>query len=916
MKIKFYINYHTQWGQKIKLAGSLSKLGKWDDDKAAEMVLQESGNGNWELEIEVKNTKSFSFEYKYFIFDENSGVRLWEWGENRAITVKPKEQNNLEISDFWRSASDPNNINFSSAFTNALFPIDIKKSKESKVQAKEGKSKVRFQIKVSRLEKGDRVGIVGSAAALGKWKWTKMKQMDNPEHPLWTTDVVIDNADFPLSYKYCIFNELSKEVSFVEGGKDRVIAPMGKLSHKTVHIRTDENFNYPRFPWKGAGVAVPVFSLRTKNSMGVGEFLDIKLLVDWAKKTGMKMVQILPVNDTVAMHTWKDSYPYAAISVFALHPQYINLHAIGKLSSKITEEIVSEQARKLNELKEVDYEAVMRIKSRYLKLIFDEKKEEFLNSAEFKTFFLENQEWLVPYAAFSYLRDLFGTPDFSQWNRFEQATAELLEELTDPDAPHYEDIAVHYFIQYHLHVQLLEAADYARSQGIVLKGDIPIGIYRNSVDAWIEPKLYNMESQAGAPPDDFADKGQNWKFPTYNWDEMAKDDYKWWKNRLKKMSSYFDAFRIDHILGFFRIWEIPGHAVEGLMGYFNPSIPIHKNEFSERGIWFDYNRFCRPFIREHMLYPLFGEETQYIKDNFLNEYQLACFNLKPEYDTQKKVEKHFAPKVTDSADEINRKERLKNGLFYLISEVLFFEAPFTNGDAFNPRHSMYKTWSYQDLDEETRRKLNELYIDYYYRRNEEFWHNKAMVKLPAIKNATNMLVCGEDLGMVPECVPAVMNELGILSLEVQRMPKNPKVEFGHPANYPYLSVATPSSHDTSTIRGWWEEDSTRSQKFFNTILGHQGGSPFYCDPWIVRDIVNQHMYSPSMWAVFPIQDLIGMNGELRYNNAQEERINVPSNPNHYWRYRFHMFMEDLLEEDEFNESLLNMVKESGRYYAY
>jgi 4-alpha-glucanotransferase len=150
-----------------------------------------------------------------------------------------------------------------------------------------------------------------------------------------------------------------------------------------------------------------------------------------------------------------------------------------------------------------------------------------------------------------------------------------MKEFSSPDQPHFDDIAVNYFIQYHLHVQLSEAASYAHAHGVVLKGDIPIGVNRNSVDTWVSPELFHMQMQAGAPPDMFSVKGQNWELPTYDWDEMERTGFDWWKKRFSQMSNYFDTFRIDHILGFFRIWQIPIQQVEGIMGYLNPSIPIY-----------------------------------------------------------------------------------------------------------------------------------------------------------------------------------------------------------------------------------------------------------------------------------------------------------------------------------------------------
>jgi 4-alpha-glucanotransferase len=425
-----------------------------------------------------------------------------------------------------------------------------------------------------------------------------------------------------------------------------------------------------------------------------------------------------------------------------------------------------------------------------------------------------------------------------------------------------------------------------------------------------------MDCQAGAPPDDFSVKGQNWRFPTYNWDEMAKDNYAWWQQRLRQLSLYFDAFRIDHILGFFRIWEIPASQVEGLLGYFNPSIPYYRDELQNRGIWFDEKRLCQPYIREHFLYERFGDLTSFVKANYLVESAPQCYDLHPDYDTQRKIEEKLTVEPDTSPEMRNRLERISQGLFSLVSEVLFLQAPGTEGNAFFPRHTLHFTRSYQELDNHTKHVINEVYLDYFYHRNEEFWRGKAMAKLPVLKKATNMLLCGEDLGMVPACVPSVMNELGILSLEVQRMPKDPKITFGHPASYPYLSVATPSSHDTSTVRGWWEENHGLSQKFYNEILGNYYAAPYDCTTSVVRQIVEQHLYSPSMWAIFAIQDLLGMDENLRLPDAGAERINNPGNPTHYWRYRMHLNLEDLLLETGFNQLIRDQVHATGRLDAY
>jgi 4-alpha-glucanotransferase len=557
----------------------------------------------------------------------------------------------------------------------------------------------------------------------------------------------------------------------------------------------------------------------------------------------------------------------------------------------------------------------MNLKSRFYKKLYDQDRDNFLKDPEFKKFFQENREWLEQYAAFSYLRDQYHTPDFTCWEEYANYEKTKIDRLVDPKNKIYDDIAVHYFIQYHLHKQLRAVVDYAREKGVILKGDLPIGIYRNSVDAWVEPRLYHMDKQAGAPPDAYSISGQNWRFPTYNWEEMAKDDYAWWRKRLSQMAKYFDAYRIDHILGFFRIWEIPWESVEGLMGVFNPAIPMFRHEIEGHGLYFDYDRFCKPYIRDYMLEALFGELREEVIEKFLVPGQHDFYHLTPAFDTQRKVLEYFS-NLEESSETVEKNDRIKYGLYTLIGNVLFFEDPGSKRDAFHPKIAFHQTYSYQELDDYQKNILNGIYTHYFYHRQEDFWRDQAMIKLPAITKASDMLVCGEDLGMVPDCVPGVMYDLGILRLFIQRMPKETKGEFGHPANAPYLSVVSPSCHDMSTVRGWWEEDHERSQRYYNQILGHHGESPFYCEPWINEEVLVQHLYSPAMWAITPLQDLVAMEPKLRRKNPAEEQINDPSNPHNLWQYRFHMNLEDLLKEENFNRKLASLVEMSGRNRSY
>ncbi len=903
MKILFKINYHTHWGQQVYVSGSIPELGT--DDPAHAVPLGYTYDGNWEGKVEIDGVKDRKIHYKYLLKNDAGGWMEWEWGEPRVLDLSGIKARTMMVQDAWRPQSDIENPLFSQAFAGNLF----KRKGQGEAKSVKG-TNCRVQIMAPRLTPDQSVGIMGSCKALGGWNPEKVLLMQSTHFPVWHADIKLESNEPDFEYKYCIYDHKENKLIEWETGENRYYSTNGSLKD-IFHVKTDIKFRYPFGLWRGAGVAIPVFSIRTKNSWGVGEFADIKKLIDWAHQAGLKLVQILPINDTVATHTWTDSYPYAAISVFALHPIYLHPPAMGQLNNRAEANEFMAKAMALNELEQIDYEAVMEIKSAYYKKLYAQERDAFLNDPGFRQFFEDNREWLVPYAAFSRLRDMFKTPDFTLWAEFAHYDAQKIEGLVAEDKPDYDDYAVHYFIQYHLHLQMLDAANYAREKGVVLKGDIPIGIYRNSTDAWVAPHLYDMDTQAGAPPDAFAISGQNWGFPTYDWDEMAKDGYNWWRKRLSKMATYFDAYRIDHILGFFRIWEIPWDSVEGLMGRFNPAIPMFRYELDGNGLHFDYDRLCKPYIREYMLDELFGEDKEEVVNTYLNKGVDDFYFLKNEFDTQRKVEEFLNPIIADAKDK-ERLLKIKYGLFTLIGNVLLMEEPGSDGQAFHPRIALHFTYSFKELDDASRSALDRIYIHYYYERQERFWRGKAMVKLPAIINATNMLVCGEDLGMVPDCVPGVMDELGILNLEIQRMPKGTKNEFSHPSDARYLGVVSPSCHDMSTIRGWWEEDHDRTQRFYNHMLGHFGSAPQFCEPWVSREMIIQHLHAPAMWAIFPIQDFTAMDEKLRYKIPQAERINEPSNPKHYWRFRFHLYLEELLEADDFNKMLSELIMLSGR----
>ena len=656
---------------------------------------------------------------------------------------------------------------------------------------------------------------------------------------------------------------------------------------------------------KLAGTQVPVFSLRTRKSAGIGDFGDLKTMIDFVASTGQKVLQLLPINDTTITHTWTDSYPYSCISVFAIHPQYADLHALPELKDAKARAEAEKTRAELNALDKIDYEKVNDFKINYLRQIFNQEGEKMMKTAEYKAFFQASELWLVPYAQYSYLRDKNGTADFNQWPDHQVWDEAERKVLADPKTAAYKNVAFFYFVQFVLDRQMQEAHEHAKAKGVILKGDIPIGVNRNGCDVWTEPKYFNLNGQAGAPPDDFSANGQNWGFPTYNWFEMLKDGCQWWNRRFQNMARYFDAYRIDHVLGFFRIWEIPVHSVHGLLGQFAPALAMSREEIESYGLHFQEDRFTRPFITDWVLDRVFHERAGEVKEKYLDRLDDERYQMKPEVDTQRKVEALFA-------DVTNEKELwLRDGLYALISDVLFVR-DHTNPGVFHPRISAQLDFIYESLYDNDKAAFNRLYNDYFYRRNNQFWYQEAMKKLPKLVQATRMLVCAEDLGMVPDCVPWVMDELKILSLELQSMPKDPSVKFGHLSRNPYRSVCTISSHDMPTLRMWWDENVQRTQEYYNTMLYRQGPAPHPLPGWLASDIISRHLTSPSMLCILSIQDWLATDEALRLPDADAERINIPANPKHYWRYRMHLNIEDLAADKRFVQNITEMISQSGR----
>ena len=892
MKLTFRIEYRTAWGE---------MLGATLCGNDNQPIMLSTGDGiRWEGSAEMTDAPAgIPISYRYGVYRDGQCIRR-ESGTMPHIFCPGKKRNcHYILDDFWKDLPQESYL-YSSAFSG-----DYQSANSIKTMAPADCS-ITFRALCPCLHhKHQQLGVCGRGAALGNWDCKQTVLMEEIQANEWTVTLNAASLEFPLEYKFVACNADTKEVEEWEAHNNRLLCIDG-MKKGEIYLTPESEVRFTSSARKVAGTAIPVFSLRSEGSFGVGDFGNLKKLIDWAVSTHQQAIQILPINDTTITNTWMDSYPYNSISIYAFHPMYIDLRQLGKLKDKEALAFYEEKRKELNALPQIDYEAVNNTKRAYLKSMYQQTGKKVLASAEFKKFFKENEHWLLPYAAFSYLRDQYGTPNFSQWPEHNEYHADEIAAMCIPESDCYEEIAFYYYIQYNLHIQLLDAGNYAREKGIIFKGDIPIGISRNSVEAWIEPYYFNMNGQAGAPPDAFSTNGQNWGFPTYNWDVMEKDDYQWWQKRFRKMAEYFTAYRIDHILGFFRIWEIPSHSVHGLLGQFVPALPMSVDEIQSYGLTFQKDFMTKPFINENILNRIFGEKADRVKETFVQHCHDDIYEMRSEFDTQRKVEAYFA----ERKDEESR--NICEGLYTLISNVLFVPDR-KHPSMYHPRIAVQNDFIFEVLSPEEKEVFNRLYNHYYYQRHNQFWYQEAMKKLPILTQSTSMLVCSEDLGMVPDCVPWVMEQLQILSLEIQRMPKNPQHEFGHVWEYPYRSVCTISTHDMATLRGWWEEDYEQTCRYYNQVLGHWGEVPTAAPGWVCEEIVRNHLECPSLLCILSFQDWLSMDEEIRYPNVDAERINVPANPRHYWRYRMHLTLEELMKSNKFNEKMKEMIDAAGRF---
>ena len=898
MNILLSVIYGTSFGEELVMN---LITGVTDGIKQSTPYRMRTVNGReWTCNLKLDLQKGTYIDYYYSVVrgEDNVVRREWQTQPHR-LEINALRGDNITVYDHWIDIPEDSYL-YSSAFTDC-----IRRRKTTPVALSDYPVTARLKVRAPQLSGKQKLMIVGNESSLGAWDVRKAVNMYEHNYNEWIIDVDVTKLKSNIFYFKFIAVDVFDHANVIWEDRDnrRIELPDMKEGNVIVY-ELDEAF-FPIYNIRCAGTQVPVFSLRSKTSFGVGDFGDLKKMIDWIAMTQQRVLQLLPINDTTTTHTWTDSYPYSSISIFALHPQYADLNALPQIKDDNERKKFEELRLELNALPQIDYERVNDAKTEYLGIIYKQEGKKVLATAEFKKFFAESEHWLVPYAQYCHLREKYGTADFNKWPDHKLFDETERSTLSNPRSAAYKDVAFYYYVQFILNKQMAEAHDYARSKGVVLKGDIPIGVNRHGADVWQEPRYFNLNGQAGAPPDDFSVNGQNWGLPTYNWDEMIKDGCRWWIHRFANMAKFFDAYRIDHVLGFFRIWEIPIESVHGLLGQFSPALGMTREEIEAYGLHFQEELFTEPFITDWVIERMFGERAGMVRDTYLEPSHDGRYRMKETYNTQRKIEAAFAD-ATDQ-DALN----LRDGLYALVSDVLFVR-DHRDPNKFHPRISVQFDFIYESLYDSDKYLFNKIYNDYYYRRNNQFWYREAMNKLPKVVEATRMLVCAEDLGMVPDCVAWVMEELKILSLEIQSMPKDPNVRFGVLSNNPYRSVCTISSHDTPTMRQWWDEDWQRTQDYYNNVLCKYGAAPHPLPGWLARDIISRHLLCPSMLCILALQDWLAIDENIRLADQDRERINVPSNPRHYWRYRMHINIEDLIAGHDFNQNVTDLIRESGR----
>ena len=645
------------------------------------------------------------------------------------------------------------------------------------------------------------------------------------------------------------------------------------------------------------GVVVPVGALRGSESTGVGEFLDLIELAAFCVDMGIGLIQILPVNDT-----GYESSPYSALTAFALNPMYIKLGALEEAAPFSGE--IKTLGSKYDSKERFPYYELLKAKMGLLRKMYNGNKETINKDAQsgILAAWIKKNPWVKPYAVFRRLKESNEEKSWKEWKEYRDVCGKDIDMLWDNPVLKEE----HYFwawLQRALDSQFSQAAQAVRDMGLLLEGDLPILMNEDSCDVWINSTIFCSDLSAGAPPDMYSPDGQNWGFPIYNWEAQSGDNYSWWKARLKVAEKYYDAYRIDHVLGFFRIWASSREDNSSALGRFIPYVPVTRNDLEE--LEFDKDRIrwlSRPHtptkeiwdsIQDNWGHPtsagevsvevarvfdlafnrISNEELWLFKDSIKGEKNICALGLRP---------------------------AAEKALIKAWHNRLFFEY---EKDKFFPVWYYRNSRAYASLSEDEQTVLEDLLLK---RRleSEKTWKEEGNKLLSVLIESSSMLPCAEDLGAVPECVPQVLSRLKILGLRVVRWFRlwdkegQPYIPF---EEYPELSVCTPAVHDSSTVRDWW--DSEADQGVFAGFIG-KPSLPKKYNPGTAKVFLKHTAAAASRFRVFQIQDLLHLSKKWYAADPASERVNVPGTANEFnWTYRIPAPISEIRKDGELVQNI-------------
>ena len=837
MKIKFTIHYCTEWGQQLVVLVSYFLTDGGIRTTRVEMLTDDGEH--WQAEtaaVESRRTAQATithFSYLYIVEDAEGHELRREW------TLMPRkfDYDNTKtyvMADQWNDLPLPAHLYSKAYLVNSRY-----KQPQTIQPTPYFRKTLLFRVSAPQLLPSQQLAVIGSHPVLGAWNPVRYQLMQPAANFVWTLSLNADALLLPIEYKYVIIDAETRQLLQWEEGDNRVAD--GTVSDGEVRVLSGEMLRLKEKPWRAAGVCIPVFALRSEQSCGVGDFGDLYHLVDWAAQVGLKIIQLLPINDTTNSGQWGDSNPYNIMAPFDLHPHYLDLRQMPPLKSQKRMTDFRRQQRELNALPYSDYEAVDRVKRDYVNQCYEESKE-------------------------------------------------------------HDKLTLHDYLQLHLQQQLKRAVDHAHQLGIAIMGDLPIGISRNSQETTIHPDFFCLDMQAGTPPTAKVQQGSCWGFPTFQWNEGCQA---WVQKRLEWMQQYFDAVRLDHVVGYFRIWEIPKEQRSATMGHFAPALPLTAGEIEYLGLPFKRDFLTRPFINDRIVDRLFGIHAQHVRENFLISKSYGLYDLRPEVATQQLVWQHFLGLGDENSLWI------RDALCRLVANVLFLEDP-RQHDMYHPRIQAWQEPIFEALSNEERDAFMRIYNNFFFQRHSFFWGKTGYERLARMQRSTSMLLCAEDLGTLPDCVEPVLDDLRILSLQVQRMPKQPGVDFGHLDANPVRSLATISTHDMSPLRLWWQEHPELAQYYYTTMMQKEGRAPQQLPAHLAEEIIARHLYCPSMLCILTLPDWLSMDQTLRAKAPQQERVNTPGDAYNRWQWRMHITLEQLIIAERYNKKLRTMIERSKR----